>query len=454
MRFWQLNIRQRLTIFISISSFLILLLEGFFIYNHMVKFCKKEFKSRIKQRLAEADSLIIRDPNYPFTAIGNLPPGSLPEEKFAYTKESNQILLPNGDHQSSAIDTLKQKHCTYCFLRLNQRDYGILYDSTNHHTLILSAYDRYGQSKLRSLRHGIIVGILIGVILLSLVSWFWLTKFLQPISAKIQKARTIGTHNLNLRLEVKNSHDELGQLALTFNEMLDRIEAGFLFQQQFIRNASHEIRTPLTAITAEVDLALQKNRNPEKYQHALENIRQRAGQLNELVTQLLLLAKVEANTTINQQLCAADEILLFVVKNLQFKYVQIKEILSLKLEAADSTQFQVYCDHILLQAAFYNLLDNALKYGNNKPVVTRLFRSNNLLCLEIIDRGIGIDPKELEHLFEPFYRINRLNHPLGSGIGLSLVKSIAERFGGSIQLTSQLGQGTTVLFSLPSAIQD
>ena len=445
-----LTIRQRLPLFISLSALLILLLEGYFIYAFSVRFCEQEFKGRIQERLAEADALISTDRQHPFNAINELPPGDLPEENIFYAADPSEITLPNGNQ---LLDTSQFHTCTFCFAHIGQRDYGIHHDSLTHYTLVVSAIDRYGQSKLLNLRIGIILGILLGVLLLTLVSWFWVKKMLQPVADKIKKARAIGAKSLNLRLDVKNNYDELGQLALTFNEMLERIEQGFRMQQQFIRHASHEMRTPLTAITAEADLALQQERSPEIYQQALEKVRGQAENLNELMTQLLLLAKVEANAhSGDQPLVAADEALLLAFKSLQAKYPQAAQLVRLEMEAPDASAFLVRCDPIVLQAAFLNLLDNTLKYGDGQPVLVRLFTIGPSICLQVADRGPGIAAAELQRVFDPFYRSVHHNHLPGSGIGLGLVKSIAEKYGGTLHLTSQMGHGTTVRFTLPVSV--
>jgi two-component system, OmpR family, sensor histidine kinase ArlS len=314
---------------------------------------------------------------------------------------------------------------------------------------VLSAVDQYGESKIHTLRNGVIMGVIFGILVLMLISWFWIQRMLQPIADKIQKARTIGTRSLDLRLIVKNNYDELGQLAITFNEMLDRIEQGFRVQQEFIRNASHEMRTPLTAITAEVDLAQKQNSSQESAQKALENIKTRAENLNEMVTQLLLMAKIETdNITKSPSSCAADEVLLQTIKMLQLKYPNAKQQISLEIDSSDAAQFMVGCDAIMLQAAYFNLLDNAVKYGKEAPIFIHLHLLNKKVVLSVKDQGIGIPKHEMEHLFKPFYRINR-NQTTGSGIGLTLTKSIAEKYGGHIQLTSEPEKGTTATFSLP-----
>jgi len=143
-------------------------------------------------------------------------------------------------------------------------------------------------------------------------------------------------------------------------------------------------------------------------------------------------------------------VMLLAFKTLQAKYPLAGQLTHLQIEASDASAFLVRCDSTLLQAAFFNLLDNAIKYGNNQPVSVRLFILGQSLCLEVIDRGLSIPADELKRVFEPFYRIGSNSHISGSGIGLSLVKSIAEKYGGSIRLASQASQGTTAQFTLPA----
>jgi signal transduction histidine kinase len=444
-----LTIRERLTLAVSFSSLLILLFEGYFIYDYSVRFCEQEFRERLQERLALADSIIAKDREHPFTAIGEIPPGYLPDEKILYFTDPRQIALPGkGNPLSACLDTSQLHDCLTCFAHIGPRDFGIRYDPASHHTLVISAVDRYGQTKIQNLRNAILSGIALGVLLLTLVNWFWIKRMLQPIANKIKKAQSIGTKSLNLRLEVKNDYDELGQLALTFNAMLGRIEQGFYVQQQFIRNASHEMRTPLTAITAEADLALQQTRDPSHYRRALDNIRQRAESLDRLILQLLIMAKVET-ASVKVQPCAADEALLMALKTLESNCPEVGQRIHIHIDAPKATDLQVSCDPAILQTAYFNLLDNAIKYGAGQSARVRLFAHRDSVSLEVADKGPGIAPEEIEQVFEPFYRGRQSREASGSGIGLSLVKSIADKYGGSVRIESQLGKGTTFCLTLP-----
>jgi len=449
-----LTIRQRLTLVISFSALLILVLEGWYIYDYSVKFYESEFRQRLEERLFLADSLLARDSLHPFNAISKIPPGYLPDEKIIYLSKLGNSPFPiNDNFLPEALDTTRFHSNSTYFEHIGQRDFCIQHDPETHETLVVSAVDRYGYTKIQNLRNAVLSGIGIGVVLLSLVSWFWVKRMLQPIADKIKKARSIGAKSLNIRLDVKNEHDELGQMGLAFNEMLDRIENAFISQQQFIRSASHEMRTPLTAITAEADLALLKERESDQYRKSLANIRLRAESLSQLTQKLLAMSRLESDRLLPQP-CAADEVLLSAVKSIRTTYPEDGQRVGINIEASSALNLQVFCDPAMLETAYLNLIDNAVKYGNQKEVLVRLFNEPGMVCLEVTDKGDGIAEQEMEHLFKPFYRSIRHHSQNGSGIGLSLVKSIAKKYGGEVRIWSQVGVGSRVQFDLPAMVFD
>lgn len=447
-----LTIRQLLTLVISFSALLILILEGWYIYDYSVKFYEWEFRERLEERLFLADSLLTSDSLHPFTAIRKIPPGYLPDEKILYLSKLGNSPSPiNDNFLPESVDTSRFHTDSTYFVHIGQRDFCIRHDPKTHETLVVSAIDKYGYTKIQNLRYAILSGIGIGVVLLSLISWFWVKRMLQPIADKIKKARSIGANSLNLRLDVKNEHDELGQMGLAFNEMLDRIENAFISQQQFIRNASHEMRTPLTAITTEADLALLKERESEEYRKSLERIRQRSENLSQLTHKLLAMSRLESDSILPQP-CATEEALLSAVKAVKTTHPEGGQHIRINIEAPSALNLQVLCDPSMLETAFLNLIDNAVKYGNQKEVLVRLFNEPGKVCLEVIDKGDGIAETEMEHLFKPFYRSNQHHGHSGSGIGLSLVKSIAKKYGGDVRIWSKVGVGSRVQLDLPAMV--
>jgi signal transduction histidine kinase len=140
---------------------------------------------------------------------------------------------------------------------------------------------------------------------------------------------------------------------------------------------------------------------------------------------------------------------LSAMQMLKSGYPEAGQRTHIQIDASQSSDLQVACDPAILQTAYFNLLENAIKYGNNRAVRVRLFLLDKAVCLEVEDKGAGIDPKEMERLFEPFYRSDKNRALRGSGIGLSLVKSVADQYGGHVRMDSQLGIGTTVHLRMP-----
>jgi signal transduction histidine kinase len=148
--------------------------------------------------------------------------------------------------------------------------------------------------------------------------------------------------------------------------------------------------------------------------------------------------------------CAADEVLLSAAKTVKATYPVEGQFVNISIEAPSASHLQVFCDPAMLETAYLNLIDNAVKYGNQKAILVRLFTEKGMVSLEVADNGDGITEQEMEHLFKPFYRSIRHHQQSGSGIGLSLVKSIAEKYDGNVRIWSQVGVGSRVQFDLPA----
>jgi heavy metal sensor kinase len=333
--------------------------------------------------------------------------------------------------------------------RLGRRDFALLYDEQLQQVFAVSAIDVYGYTKMSNLRKVILVCLACSVLLLAFVSWYWTRKMLAPIAAKIEKARQIGTNSLNLRLEVKNPSDELGMLAQTFNDVLDRLERGFRAQQQFIGNASHELRTPLTILRTEAEWALHRPRTAAEYEQVLTKVLDKSRYLAELVNRLLILARIDGPANAEgMQAFRLDEMLMQAVEQAQGELGH--GIIACELDAGIHTACQVKGDAGMIQTAIANLLDNAVKYGEGKPIRVQLRQLDGAYCVAVTDQGIGISPADLQHIFEPFYRSAAARRmATGTGLGLPLIKAIAGWHGGKVWVDAQPGH-TSFYLQLPA----
>ena len=217
------------------------------------------------------------------------------------------------------------------------------------------------------------------------------------------------------------------------SRVIDRIDKDYQAEKMFVNNASHEINNPLTAIQGECEVALMMNCQPEEYKTILRRIQQETGRIIVIMKELLQFSHAR-NGRIDTD-------------NLQ--WILLSEIL--ERECTDNVQlqiardFQIKADSELLHIAIHNLVSNAVKYSDGNPVVITI-RQPELI---IQDRGIGIPDADINRIFQPFYRASNIGSISGRGIGLALAKSIFERMGARITVSSQVDAGTTfkVIFS-------
>jgi heavy metal sensor kinase len=279
--------------------------------------------------------------------------------------------------------------------------------------------------------------------------YFLARRALAPVQDITQTARKIGADRLSERIAVNNRDDELGTLAETLNEMIERLERSFAEMQRFTADAAHELRTPLAVIRNEAEVALRSNRCLEEYRRVLEDLLEETNRLSVMADQLLFLCRQDAGL----QPHAEDEVqvtslLADIVANMQL-LAQEKRI-SLTLQNEHQIPFQG--DGRQLRRVFYNLLDNAIKYTPPAGAVTvAVDQKIGHLSVTVADTGIGISSEHLPRIFDRFYRVDpsRSADINGAGLGLSICQSVVRRAGGTIRIESRAGVGTTVTVCLP-----
>ena len=294
---------------------------------------------------------------------------------------------------------------------------------------------------LRFTAYLLAVSSVITVCVAAVIGFLLASSALRPIDQMTRAALEISrTSNLQQRLEVI-SQDELGRLAETFNEMLERLEVLFRTQERFVADVSHELRTPLTTIQGNVDL-LQRGaaQDPEARQETLEIIAEETGRMARLASDLLLLAQADAGIKLDLKPVELDTLLLEVYRQGRLM-VDGQEI---KLGHED--QAIVLGDADRLRQLLLNLVDNAVKYTPaGEQIVLMLYREPEWTRVLVRDSGIGIPAKDLPHIFDRFYRVeeSRSKGKTGTGLGLSIARWVAEAHGGNLTVESQEGEGTT-----------
>ena len=291
------------------------------------------------------------------------------------------------------------------------------------------------------------------LILGSVLGWIMAGRALAPVSQVARAAQRISGSNLSLRIPTRNAGDELDYLILTFNRMIERLEASFQQMKQFSTDVSHELRTPITAIRGQLEVALFTAKTTDHYREAMFNALQDIDRLSQIVRALLLLSQAESGQLVLQKsrinLCEAvhDQVDQFQIPAEEAGVVLTAEI---------PNQCVAEVDRVQIERMLTNLLSNAIKFTpNGGSVRVSLRRLPAELELVVEDTGRGIPTEYLPHIFDRFYRVpgsgTAPSPDQGLGLGLSFVAWIVKAHDGRIDVESTPGKGTRFLIRLPAS---
>jgi len=274
---------------------------------------------------------------------------------------------------------------------------------------------------------------------------------LRPVTRMADAAHAIGGDEVEQRLPVPQTDDELEELGQSINALLDRLQESFERQRRFTGDASHQLRTPLTAILGQVELALRQERDVEEYKRVLGIVQRRTRHLRQIVESLLFLARAD-NETLAPMLERID-LTPWLSTHLR-PWQETGRGCDLRLDLETALPVPVRVQPVLLAELVNNLLDNAVRYSEpGTPIHVHLSRDEAWVALTVEDHGIGIAADEMALLFEPFYRsaAARSRGAPGVGLGLAVAERLARSFGATIEVSSQPGVGSCFTLRLPRA---
>ncbi|HEV8575342.1 MAG TPA: ATP-binding protein [Dehalococcoidia bacterium] len=300
---------------------------------------------------------------------------------------------------------------------------------------------------LNEIRDIILIGSITAAILTSLSAYTLAGRTLRPVRKVAQVARDIeGTGDFSRRLDAPESSSEVTELVAAFNAMIERVENTLAHQKSFLADSSHELRRPLTVLRTNVDILAKHDLSPEERERCVSEIRAEAQLMSKLLADLLLLAREESQGFDR----ASVDLSRVCERAIARVTLGHRRRLTVEIEAG----IEVLGDRERLEQMVDNLLENAVQYSPaEEKVRLSLHRSNGIARLAVSDSGPGIRANDLKHVFERFYRSEaaRTSRPEGSGLGLSIVKYVAEAHGGTVSVTSGAEEGTRFLVDLPVA---
>jgi heavy metal sensor kinase len=304
------------------------------------------------------------------------------------------------------------------------------------------------QKSVRTLRAVLLLSLPPLLLLEAFGAWWLAGRALAPVDRVTQEARSLTAKSLDRRLAPLPVKDELGRLVDTLNDMISRLEASFEVTRRFSADASHELRTPLTVLRGELELALRNPRTAQEYREVLASGLEEVGKLTQIVEDLLFLSR---NDGAPRRLDAVDlnEVAAEVVASL----MPLARVRGLVLRLSLDTQGAVLVQGEAgqLSRMLRNLVENGLFYTPQGEVRVSVGRAEGQAVLRVEDTGVGIAEEHQSRVFSRFYRVDfaRSRAPGSSGLGLSIVKQVAEAHGGSVELRSSQGQGSAFRVALP-----
>ncbi|CAM2959744.1 sensor histidine kinase [Chryseobacterium flavum] len=401
------------------------------------------------------------------SAIYYLEKDELPKDRHAQIKKEYDYLIQNNRvavfNQNNVVTfgqnlsdpNIKLRHLQIArnnkgvqFMSDNSFYYGIFYPDNQGDFVVFvkSSNDSFRSQMIR------LSVIMLSVLVIGLLVIYFLSRYLskivyKPISNVVERINKVDYNNISTAITSTNTNDEIEELIKSYNKLLGRISESMLLQQNFINYVSHEFKTPLAAISGNLEVFAQKDRTPEEYKSVAKESLDHVYEIENILNNLLLMsgmAKLEAS---HKQI-RIDELIWKIYAKLESEAKEKQSGIAIRLNVTRPALLEFPGNETLLYLALYNIVQNAIKYSQG-PVTIILSEKNSRLQVEVKDHGRGIPEEDLTKITETFYRGKNVDNIKGSGIGLSLSKSIFDHHHISMKIDSTVNKGTVVLLTFP-----
>ncbi len=453
-----MQIRTRLTLQFTLLVSTIVLMAFISIYYFTSQFSEREFYRRLKEKAITSAILLIKVEGVDsalLQIIDRAKRDNLYKETIRIYDHENKEIYFSGDttrflNLGSFIDVRRLGE-----QRIHKHNFdviGVLFrDKGFDYVVVAAAVDINGAARLLDLQTLLTISYLIVIAVVFISGWIYSGRALKPIKRIMDEVKGISPQNLDQRLKESPYEDEMGKLILIFNELLGRIAKAFQLQKMFVSNVSHELKNPLTNITSQLEVTLLKERSKEEYIQTIESVLEDIRGLNQLSNSLLELARLtREQDSFTMTRVRLDEVI-WDVRDFVSSIDPIYRVeVSIHEMPEDENKLTVLGNPYLLKIAFQNIVENACKFSPDNAAKIMLTLVKNELVVDVSDQGPGIEKKDINNVFEPFFRTDATSKIKGYGIGLSLSHRILSIHKGRIELYSSPGKGTMVRVSLPA----
>lgn len=451
-----MKIKDRLALYFTLISTLILLGVLFAIYFTFLKFMQAEFFSRLTDRTMVTAKLYLEADEISSDSLSRVREQYLEKltgEVIRIYNNKNDASFIGDDQQYWSTETIERvRRAKKIQFKEGQRQVvGIYYkDNQGDFVILASAIDQSTISRVEKLWK--IMAVIFLIIFISLLlSVRWIAKrILLPLNDFIEQVKLIKSNNLHFRVKEGTNKDEIHLLAQNFNNLMEHLEQSFILQKTFVANASHELRTPVTRMVIGAEISLSQERSKDEYRTALTSVLEDAEKLDNIISSLLTLAQTDleyAETSLVR--LRIDELIWTIQDQWNKKNTGQKLLVEVKDLPMEEEQLIISCNPTLLQIALDNIISNAFKFSDQQPVRCILEVNAEGIHILIIDQGIGMEPRQIEHIFKPFYSSSTKSAHSGNGMGLYMAHKIISLYRGNIMVKSQKGKGTVFEVRFP-----
>lgn len=310
------------------------------------------------------------------------------------------------------------------------------------YVVLASAYDRYGRRELQNLWRTLLAALVLGALFIFGAGYFFIGVAFRPLEQLARAIDRIDMDRLDQQLRVRHSKDEIDRLAVGYNAMLLRLRQAFDLQKAFVNNASHELRTPLARMNVQVEKAIGLPAGSPLLAPTLQALHDDVGLQGQLIESLLLLQQLRAHIPMATAKVRLDETIFAAISEVHASHPGLQANVDISTDITSDRYLLVDGNELLIRTAVRNLLANAACYAPDKTVSIRLEHAPG--TIRALFRNAGTTPLPADRLFQPFFRGQSSERSPGSGLGLSIVKQVAEYSGGTLEYAFQGGHCFTL----------
>ncbi len=427
-----MKIKNKISLLISIFFSVLFALASFTIFYLFSSFRKVEFESRLKEKAFSSIKLLVEVEQIDRQLLKVIDQNSinkLYDEKTLIFDSSYHLIYSSLDDTKINwnIDDLKYLKTYKTFFKKENKNevYGVFYDTNDKdYYALISASDDYGKRKLEYLFYTLLITYFVFTALCWFITFYSVKRLLQPLGNFHSKIKTINENNLDTRIAVNDSSNEIDLLGNEFNQMLQRIDESYQKQKEFTAHASHELRTPLARVTSQMENKILDRETGESQRNFLKKILNDVNQITELISSLLLLSKLDNKPNEFNNNYRIDELIYESIERLHKTHPEFRIRFDIEFSEEIERLLELKGSKSLLEIVLINLLKNACMYADDKAATILITQANRNLILTISNNGRSLTATEQVNLFQPFMRGGNAKGKAGLGLGLRIVQRI------------------------------